>query len=155
MDILAARLCEPGEHKLSQLIDAADWRILLPPDAVPSRAGLAARVAGPLSIVRPGKAKRRRGRPPRPGQDKTIDVHETLLAAHIDDDGALRVRVRAGGQGGARIREVVCAVLDATPPDAAYVRERLLTQVDDGFVAVDAAGPSFRSRAAAAVPATA
>jgi radical SAM family uncharacterized protein/radical SAM-linked protein len=144
MSIVETRLCQPDELKLSRVLAAADWRVTLDPaEAAAVAEKLAERLAGPLTVVRPGKPKKRRGRAPLPGVEKTIDIHQTLLSAEATEQ-ALRVRVRAGEQHGARIREVVAALTDVLPPDAAFTREGFLVDIDGELVPLSEAGPQCR-----------
>jgi radical SAM-linked protein len=132
--LVDARLIEPGEHKLGQLVSAADYEVELEPEqARRLQTSLAEKLAGPLVVTREVKPKKRKGkrrRGPRPEPTlREVDVHEFLMHAELDAD-RLRFRLRVGSQGGVRPREVVQALLGDTIPDHRFGRRQLLTDAD-------------------------
>lgn len=154
----AARLVGPDELRLGQLVAAADYAVRLPePVARDLATALPQRLAGPLTIERTQHAKKRRGKRRAPSArpaTRVVDVHSTLMHAAVDGL-TLRFRLRLDGEGGARPREVVEALLGQRVPDHHMTRVRLLVRKDDALVAIDQAGvcprPPAKRRAPPAV----
>ncbi len=127
--ILGGRILGPGEPKLGKAVAAAVYRVALPGDRAPAawRDVVAERLAGPCTVEREVRPKKkRRGVRTAPGI-RVIHVKEHLCSAEVDEAaGVLRFVVRAGEAGGVRPREVAKALLGVVPPDTAFVREGLL-----------------------------
>ncbi len=151
-----ARMVGPDELRLGQLVAAADYAVTLPDAAAERlRAELDARLQGSLTVERVAHKKKRRSkkRGPRGSRDaiKTIDIKSTLMSVAVDD-GALRFRLRLDGQGGARPREVVEALLGERVPDHHMTRERILVRKDDALVGIDRVGACPRPPSAPRLP---
>jgi hypothetical protein len=156
-----ARLVEPGEVRLGQLVAAADYEVTLDPEHLALlRAELPVRLAGPLEVTREIKGKKRKGKrrkgPPTRPTSRTIDVGAFLLHADLSGD-RLAFRLRVAADGGVRPREVVEALLGERVPDHRFVRRGLLAvdAVDgaDGGTLVPFATLGARRRPTAPPPA--
>ncbi|MDC0671204.1 TIGR03960 family B12-binding radical SAM protein [Nannocystis radixulma] len=149
IDILDVRVLVQGERRLGELVAAADYAVDLGPElAAAVAAELPARLAGPLQVERPGKAKPGRGLKRAVGDATAVDVGAALLQADVDvEAGLLRFRVRLSSDApGARPREVVQALVGAAVPDHKLTRERLLAHSGDALVSLRALGPTFAPR---------
>ncbi|MBZ5710588.1 TIGR03960 family B12-binding radical SAM protein, partial [Nannocystis pusilla] len=149
IDILDVRVLVQGERRLGELVAAADYAVDLGPElAAAVAAELPARLAGPLHVERPGKARPGRGLKRATGDATAVDVGAALLHADVDvEAGQLRFRVRLSSDApGARPREVVQALVGAAIPDHRLTRERLLARSGDDLVSLRALGPTFAPR---------
>lgn len=138
--VVSGALLEPGAVKLPKLIEAADYAVSLEPDQLAVAAETVARrlAQGELTVQRAVHKKKRGGkrRPIRQGEtaeEKTIDVHEYLMDASVQD-GSLTFRLRVGNDGGVRPREVVEALLQTQVADHRMRRTRLLRRHGDTLV---------------------
>ena len=79
---------------------------------------------------------KKRGRRSTPGPStRNVDVSSVVLDATLDSDASLlRFRLRLDGDGGARPREVVHALLDEVLPDPRFRRVQVLRREDDALV---------------------
>ncbi len=146
----SARLVGPDELRLGQLVQAADYVVTLNDD----EAGRLQQRLGPaleqpelvVQRVRHSKGRRGKRRPARPlVQD--IDIKQSLMDVGLHDN-RLRFRLRLDGQGGARPREVVEALLGERVADHLMTRERLLVSKDATLVGIDQVGACPRPVAA-------
>ncbi|MCH9681092.1 MAG: TIGR03960 family B12-binding radical SAM protein [Deltaproteobacteria bacterium] len=139
----SARLVGPDELRLGQLVAAADYVVSLTDDeAERLQARMDEALAQPELIVQRSRHKKkpRRGkkRPAGPAISD-IDIKQSLMHAE-QQDNQLRFRLRLDGQGGARPREVVEALLGERVPDHHMTRERLLVNKDAQLVGIDQVG---------------
>ncbi len=143
LELLDVRLVAPNERRLSELINAADYAVVLSQaqsDQVED--ALQTRLAGPLLVERKARPKKRAL-----AGDKIVDVRSMILAAWIDPaQRTLRVRLRMDGQGGARPREAVQALVGEIVPDHLIRRERFLASTTEagGYVGLRALRASER-----------
>ncbi len=138
--IVSGGLLAPDATKLPKLIEAADYAVQLDASSgLDATAQLAERLAAPELTVTRAVHKKKRGGKRRPIRrsdapaEKTIDVREYLMDAHVDGE-TLRFRLRVGNDGGVRPREVVQALLQTSVADHRMRRTRLLTRRGDELV---------------------
>jgi len=146
MRITAGRLVAPGEHKLGELIVAADWAVRLEPHQLArAQAAVALAPAARSWVVeRQLHAKGKgRGRRPDGPQTRAVDVAQVIEHPRVVGEHLL-FRMRLDGEGGARPREVVQALIGEPAPDHAFTRTRLLARHADGLVAMADLGPAWR-----------
>lgn len=154
LGLVHARLVGPGEEKLGRLVVSAAWEVALPEEVAGElREVLSQRLAGPLTVERAVKPKkRRRGKRPAPANGtKVVDVHEFLQTVELRDDGVLAFQLNMEGQGGVRPREVVGALVGREVDDHRFRRRRLLARRGDELVGFTELGavPRVRTKKAA------
>ncbi|MCB9701478.1 MAG: TIGR03960 family B12-binding radical SAM protein [Myxococcales bacterium] len=149
LGIVDLRVVSAGERRLGELIAAADYAVSLDDaQAEEVAAHLGERLAAPeLPIEREARKKGkkkgggRRGAP----EVKVLDARPRIIDATIDADARLlRLRLKMGPDGGARPREVVEALVGEAIADHRFTRERLLAEVDGGYVSTRELGVCMR-----------
>ncbi len=156
LTLRTARLVGPDELRLGQLVAAADYAVQLPEQAAERLAQtLPERLSGTLTVERTRHKKKRRGRRRGGGRPQTqvIDIKSKLLDVAVTGS-TLRFRLSLDGEGGARPREVVQALVGERVPDHRMTRTRLLVRKGEVLEGIDEVGacprPPPRPRTAAA-----
>ncbi len=156
MELTAARIVAPGEKRLGELIDGAEYRVSLDPaQAERARARVPELMARESIMVervdRKALKKRRRRERDLPPPTMTADVRPMIESASLDagDDGevSLCFRLRSdASQASARPREIVALLVGEGVPDYRLTRVGLLSVGPDGLAPLRERGPAFRSK---------
>ncbi|TPV97147.1 MAG: TIGR03960 family B12-binding radical SAM protein [Myxococcales bacterium FL481] len=133
IDVFAARVLAPGEHKASELTVGADYEVVLGRELAEATRQRLAGVAltGPWLVTRAPKLKRRRkGARAATGEVRELDIRPIVSHVEIAED-TLRFRLRTDVAGvTARPREVVALLVGSTVSEYRFIRR--------GFIALDA-----------------
>jgi hypothetical protein len=152
LELVAARMVEPGEAKLAHLVEAADYEVDLPADIAARLEGsLAERLEAPtLTVQREVRGKKRRGKRAQgrvlPTQ-KDVDVKAFLMDARLEGT-RLHFRLSMPPEGGARPREVVEALVGERVDDYRFRRRRLLSRRGEQWVPLVQRGRVLRPSSA-------
>ena len=157
LGLQSARIVGPSELRLGQLVAGADYAVALTEEQAERLAdSLESTLAEPEIIVqrvrhkksrrKKGKSKgKRRAAPPPAVTD--VDIKPKLLDVQLRER-SLAFRLCLDGEGGARPREVVEALLGERVPDHRMVRECVLVRKDGQLVSIGDAGICPRPPAA-------
>lgn len=150
IEVYAARIVAPGEHKASELVIGAEYTVTLDPElADVTRERLAGpALDGPWTVTRKPKQKRRgKGtrRPSAPPAEVQLDVR-SIVSDVMVDGATLRFRLRTDVPGvTARPREIVTLLTGAVVSEHRFARRCfLVSDLSGGVLSLQQLGGRLR-----------